>query len=86
MIFKDMCFRYNILLKDKYGLPSCHAVNHLVTHIHKDVLYFGSPDNYWCYYFERAVGRYTAISNNHKNIELTFARAELRREILKVRD
>ena len=86
MIFNDMCFRYNILLEDRYGLSSCHAVNHLVTHVHEDVLYFGSPDNYWCYDFERAVARYTAISNNHKNIELTFARAELRWEILKVRD
>ena len=31
------------------------------------------------------MARYTSISNNHKNIELTFARAELTREILKVR-
>lgn len=38
-----------------------------------------------CYNFERSVARYISISNNHKYIELTFARAELRREILKVR-
>lgn len=46
---------------------------------------FGPPDNFWCYNFERAVGRYISISTNFKNIEITFARAELRREVLKVR-
>lgn len=86
MVFKDMCFRYNILLEERYGLSSCHLVNHLITHVHEDVMNFGSPDNFWCYDFERAVARYISISNNHKNIELTFARAELRREILKVRE
>ena len=84
--FKGMCLRYNILLEERYGLSSCHLVNHLLTHIHEDAMNFGSPDNYWCYDFVRAVARYISISNNHKNIELTFARAELRREILKVRE
>lgn len=84
-VFKDMCIRYNILLEERYGLSSCHLVNHLLTHIHEDVVNFGSPYNFWCYDFERSVARYISISNNHKNNELTFARAELRREILKVR-
>ena len=79
-VFKDMCIRYNILLEERYGLSSCHLVNHLLTHIHEDVVNFGSPDNFWCYDFERSVARYISISNNHKNNELTFARAELRRD------
>ena len=62
---------------------SCSSDN--ITHIHEDVLNFSSPDSYWCYNFERAVKRYVSISSNHKNIEITFARAELRREVLKVR-
>ena len=86
IVFKDMCLRYNILLEERYGLSNCHLVNHLLTHIHEDAMNFGSPDNYWCYDFERAVARYISISNNHKNIELTFARTELRRGILKVRE
>ena len=80
-----MCIRYNILLEERYGLSSCHLVNHLLTHIHEDVVNFGSPDNLWCYDFERSVARYISKLNNHKNVELTFARAELRREVLKVR-
>ena len=86
LLFLRTCvFGYNILLEERYGLSSCHLVNHLLTHIHEDVVNFGSPDNFWCYDFERSVARYISISNNHKNNELTFARAELRREILKVR-
>lgn len=54
-VFKDMCICYNILLEERYGLSSCHLVNHLLTHIHEDVVNFGSPDNFWCYDFERSV-------------------------------
>ena len=84
-VFHRTVLRYNVLLEESQGLSSCHVVNHNLTHIHEDVLNFGSSDNYWCYNFERAVGRYIAISTNHKNIELTFARAELWQEVLKVR-
>lgn len=84
-IFHEAVVRYNILIEESQGLTRCHVVNHNLTHISDDVLNFGSPDNFWCYNFERAVGRYIAISTNYKNIEITFARAELRREILKVR-
>ena len=84
-IFHEAVIRYNILIEESQGLTRCHVVNHNLTHISEDVLNFGSPDNFWCYNFERAVGRYIAISTNYKNIEITFARAELRREILKVR-
>ena len=84
-VFQQIVLRYNILLEESQGLRACHLVNHNLSHIHEDVLNFGAPDNYWCYNFERAVQRYVTISNNHKNIEVTFARTELRREILKVR-
>lgn len=33
----------------------------------------------------RAVRRYILASNNHKNIEITFALSEARREFLKLR-
>lgn len=60
--FKDICIRYNILLEERYGLSSCHLVNHLLTHIHEDVVNFESPDNFWCYDFERPVARYISMS------------------------
>ena len=80
-VFQQIVLRYNISLEESQGLRACHLVNHNLTHI----LNFGTPDNYWCYNFERAVQRYVTISNNHKNIEVTFARTELRGDILKVR-
>lgn len=67
-IFHETVLRYNILLEESQGLTYCHAVNHNLTHIKEDVINFGPPDNFWCYNFERAVGRYIAISTNFKNI------------------
>lgn len=72
------------MIDESQGLTSCHTVNHNLTHISEDVLNFGSPDNFWCYNYEHAVGWYVAISTNHKKIEMTFAWAELHQEILKV--
>ena len=43
-------------------------------------------DNYSCWTEERAVRRYILASNNHKNIEITFALSEARREFLKLRE
>ena len=60
-IFHETVLRYNILLEESQGLTYCHAVNHNLTHIKEDVINFGPPDNFWCYNFERAVGRYIAL-------------------------
>ena len=49
----------------------------------KEIERFSSSDNFWCYSFERAVKGYVAHSSNNKNLELTFALAECRREFLK---
>ena len=84
-IFGEIVLRYNILVEESQGLNSCHVISHNLTHIHEDVLNFSSLDNYWCYNFDHAVKRYISISSNHKNIEITFARTELCREVLKVR-
>lgn len=37
----------------------------------------------WCYVYERAVHTYIDQSSNMKNLELTFAKAQSRRELLK---
>ena len=48
-----------------------------------DIQRFSAPDNYWCYIFERAVRSYVERSSNKKNLEMTFAKAESRKELLK---
>ena len=45
---------------------------------------FGSTDNYWCFQYERAVGRYVKQTSNKKGDEKTFARKELQMEFIKV--
>ena len=55
---------------------------HNLLHMVDDIKCFSSPDNYWCYVFERAIHKYV-IKSLIKNLELTFAQAEIRREVLK---
>lgn len=48
-----------------------------------DIRHFSSPNNYWCFTFEHAVHGYIERSSNQKNLELIFAKAESRKELLK---
>ena len=72
-----------ILVEEKLGLDQCVVTSHNLEHATEDIVRFSSPDNYWCEVYERAVSHYIATSSNKKNIELTFAKAEARRELLK---
>ena len=61
----------------------CTIMLHSLRHFKEDVQRFSGLDNYSCFVFERALKRYIRQSNNHKNIEHTFAATEMRREVLK---
>lgn len=76
--------RFNILVEEIQGLGMCVVTNHNLLHIPEDIKRFSSTDNFWCFPFERAVKKYTSRSNNCKHIEVTYAKAEARREFLKV--
>lgn len=78
-----MAIRYAVLLEEHYGPTSCHITLHNLLHFRDDIRNFSGLDNYSCWVQERAVRRYIHQSSNHKNIECTFAAAELRREVLK---
>ena len=80
---KRLILRHNILTEETQGLKSCHVTFHNLVHLPDDILRFSSPDNFWCFQFERAVMKYIERSTNKKNIEYTFAKDELRREFLK---
>lgn len=80
---QHLILRHNILTEEVQGLQSCRVTFHNLIHLPEDVERFSSPDNYWCFSFERAVSNYITRSSNKKNIEHTFANAESRREFLK---
>ena len=82
--FEYLCWRYCILVEEAYGIPECLITLHTLTHVPEDIRRFSSPDNYWCYQYERAVGRYVKQTSNKKAIEKTFARKESQREFIKV--
>ena len=82
-LFDNLAQRHMILVEEQLGLNQCVVTAHNLEHATEDILRFSSPDNYWCEVYERAVSQFIATSSNKKNIELTFAKSEARRELLK---
>ena len=82
-LLRRLIWRHNILAEEVQGLKSCVISLHNLIHLPEDIQRFSAPDNYWCYTFERAVRTYVERSSNKKNLELTFAKAEARKELLK---
>jgi len=76
-----LIWRHNILTEEVQGLKSCVISLHNLVHLPDDIQHFSAPDNYWCYSFERAVRTY--VERSSKNLEMTFAKAESRKELLK---
>lgn len=83
LLFANLSRRHMILVKDRLGLDQCVVTAHNLEHTTEDILRFSSPNNYWCEAYERAVSHYISTSSNKKNIEITFGKAEARRELLK---
>lgn len=74
--------RHNVLVDETHGIQHRVVTLHRLEHIAEDILCFSSPDNFWCYSYERSVSRYTGYSSNCKNIEYSFAKAECRRGLM----
>ena len=80
-LLKQFILRHgNILTEEVEGLKSCVIT---LVHYPEDIKRFSSPDNYWCYTFERAVHGYVIRSSNNRNMELSFSISECLREFLK---
>ena len=84
-VLNKLIARHNILTEETEGKKSCVVTLHNLIHLSEDIERFASPDNFWCYAFERAVKGYTQRPSNAKNLEHTFARAESRKEFLRFR-
>ena len=82
-LLRMLIWRHNILTEEVEGFQNCTITLHNLLHLVDDIKRFSSPDNFWCYVFERAVHKYVIKSSNNKNLELTFAQAEIRQEVLK---
>ena len=82
-LLEKIVWRHNILTEETEGLQNCTITLHNLLHCINDIVRFFSPDNYWCFVFERAMHKYVTRSSNNKNLECTFAQAEVRREVFK---
>ena len=83
LLFDNLAKCHIILVEEQLGLDQCVVTAHNLEHAAEDSLRFSSPDNYWCEVYEGTVTKYIATSSNKKNIELTFAKVEGWRELLK---
>ena len=61
-----LIWRHNILTEEIEGGKSCVISIHNLIHLTDDIRRFSSPDNFWCYMFERAVHTYVEKSSNQK--------------------
>lgn len=52
---RHLILRHNILTEEVQGLQSWYVTFHNLIHLLEDVERFSSPDNYWCFSFERAM-------------------------------
>ena len=77
----NLITKHNILTEEVEGITSCVITLHSSIHMPEEIERFLSPDDYWCYSFERAVKGYVLSSSKNRNLELTFVLAE--REFLK---
>ena len=82
-LLEKIIWRHNILTEETEGLQNCTITLHNLLHCVDDIMRFSSPDNYWCFVFERTVHKYVTRSSNNKNLEYTFAQAEVKREVFK---
>lgn len=82
-LLEKLIWRHNIMTEEVEGFTDCTITLHNLTHLPDDIHPFSSPDNYWCFVFERAVHKYVEKSSNQKNLEATFAKSESHREVLK---
>lgn len=82
-LFQKLCWRFCILVEETYGTQDCLITLHTLVHLLEDIARFSSLDNFWCFEFERADGRYVKQSSSNKGIEKTFARKESQCEFIK---
>lgn len=82
-LFQKLCWRFCILVEETYGTQECLITLHTLVHLLEDIARFSSLENFWCFEFERADGRYVNQSSSNKGIEKTFARKESQCEFIK---
>ncbi|XP_066914088.1 uncharacterized protein [Clytia hemisphaerica] len=76
----SICWRRLILLEEQIGPKQCVITCHNSIHIAQDILRFSHSDNHWVWKNERSIKRHKAVQTNFKNIEYTYAKAEIARE------
>ena len=65
-LLKRLLWRHPILYEKIYGLQACSDNLEYSLHMVEDIPRHSSPDNYWCYVYERLVSFHKDQSTNQK--------------------
>ena len=68
-----LMWKHHILYESLYGLSACTENVEYSTHMVEDISRHSTPDNYWCYMYERQVKYYKRQTTNMKTLCKTFA-------------
>ena len=67
-----LLWKHAITYEELYGLSACTENLEYALHLPEDIRRHSTPDNYWCYVYERLVKYYKRQTTNQKNIALTY--------------
>ena len=70
---RHLLWRHAILYEEFYGLSACTENVEYTLHMPEDIVRHSTPDNYWCYLYERQVRYYKRQTTNMKSLCKTFA-------------
>ena len=69
---KDLLWLHAVKYEELYGLSACTENVVYSHHMPEDIIRHSTPDNYWCYVYERSVKCYKRQTTNMKNVAKTF--------------
>ena len=69
---KDLLWLHAIKYEELYGLSACTENVEYSLHMPEDISRHSTPDNYWCYVYERLVKYYKRQTTNMRNVAKTF--------------
>ena len=71
--YEHLLWKHAIMYEELYGLAACIENVEYSLHMPEDVQQHSSPDNYWCFMYERLVCYYKRQTTNMKTLCKTFA-------------
>ena len=73
VLLKQLLWRHAVLYENYYGTSACSENVEYSLHLTEDIVRHSTPDNYWCFLFERMVSIHKQQTTNMKQLCKTLA-------------